>query len=239
MTLIELLLALALGSLLLTGLIQVVSAATSSSRLQDEQAMLQENARYAISLLSRHVRQAGFNPEPWNTLQFLPAFTDETEDGASAGSDRLALQSWSDRNCFDALNPVRDSAGRPAFYLRQSVFDLNTTKNLAHSCRYGPSATELVTQIRRQGLIPGVESFQLLFGEDLDGDLHVERWVRAGAWTADSAVRGVRAGLLLSGSAPVLEPESLEYRILNTTRRAPADRRLRRAVEFTASIRAR
>ncbi|MDT8321356.1 MAG: PilW family protein [Xanthomonadales bacterium] len=237
MTLVELMLALALSAILLTGLVQVVSGATGSARLQDEQAQLQENARYAIGLLSRHIRQAGFNPEPWNPDRFLGAFTAETADNVSAGGDRLALQSWSDRNCFENLNPVADAGGRPAFFLRRSVFDLNTSKNLAHSCSYGPSAAELTVQIRREGHLPGVESFQLLFGEDRDGDMQVDRWVRAGEWADEMAIRGVRVGMLLSGSAAVLEPETREYRILDTTRRAPADRRLRRAVEFTVASR--
>ena len=65
-TLLELMLALGLSSLLLLGLVQIVSAAGASARLQDNQARLQENARLAITVLSRAVRETGFNPQPWN-----------------------------------------------------------------------------------------------------------------------------------------------------------------------------
>lgn len=239
MTLVELMLALVLSAILLAGLIQVVSAATGSSRLQDEQARLQENARHALGLLSGHIRQAGFNPEPWNPDRSLEAITAETADGVSAGGDRLALQSWSDRNCFENLNPVMDSAGRPAFFLRRSVFDLNTSKNLAHSCSYGPSAAELLVQIRREGHLPGVESFQLLFGEDRDGNREVDHWVRAGEWVDETAIRGVRVGLLLTGSEPVQEAQARQFKVLDRRHAAPPDRHLRRAVEFTAAVRAR
>jgi prepilin-type N-terminal cleavage/methylation domain-containing protein len=65
MTLLELMIALTLGALLLLGLVQITSAASSSTRLQRNQAQLQENARLALSLLGRLVREAGFDPSPW------------------------------------------------------------------------------------------------------------------------------------------------------------------------------
>ena len=95
-------------------------------------------------------------------------------------SDRLVLRLWSDTNCFGNLNQARDGNGNPVFYLQESLFDLNSSKNLAHTCRYGAAEGELVTQINHQGLIQNVESFQALYGEDVSDDGRIDQWVKAG-----------------------------------------------------------
>jgi type IV pilus assembly protein PilW len=239
MTLIELTVAMALTAFLLLGLIQIVSAAGAAVRLQDDQAQIQDRARHAIETLAGAIRQAGFSPKPWNDVYDIPALTGDTLDSVSASSDRLAIRGWSDLNCFDNRNPVEDSDAHPLFYIRESIFDLNGSDNLTHLCRYGPSASELVTQIRRQGLIPGVESFQVLFGEDSNGDGHIDRWVRAGQWADQRQILGARVGLLLAGDATVAEAVVKEYFILESLLAAPADRALRQVIQFSTAIRGR
>ncbi len=65
-TLLELLLATALAALLILGLVQIVSATSAAGSLQRNQAQIQDHARFAIAILSRAIRQAGYRPEPWN-----------------------------------------------------------------------------------------------------------------------------------------------------------------------------
>jgi len=239
MTLIELLVAAAVAAVLILGVVTIASATSAASLLQRNQAQVQDNVRFAVNLLSRAVRQAGYSPEPWNDDFGREALTAETADGGARASDRLAVRGWSDRNCFDNLNPDLDDEGQPLFYLRESVFDLTGAGNLAHECRYGPSPADLVTQIRRQGVVPGIESFQVLYGEDADRDGDVERWVRAGEWGDPSGVIGIRIGLLAAGEDAVLEPNSRDYDVLDETASRPPDGRLRRAFEFAAAIRGR
>ena len=239
MTLIELLVAMMLTAMLLIGLVQLATAAGSATRLQDNQASLQDRARYVANLLSVAIQQAGFSPEPWNTALERLAIGPGTADGFSANSDRLVVTSWSDRNCFDNVNPERRSDGEPLFYFRESTFDLNSSKHLSRTCRYGASSTELVTQVRRQGLVPGVESFQCLFGEDVDADGHVDRWVQAGKWQDERQVIGVRVALLISGPDGVVPPSTKTYDVLDTRKTAPADGRLRELIGLTLAIRGR
>jgi type IV pilus assembly protein PilW len=238
-SLIELMLAVGLSALLLLGLVQMISAAGSSVRLQDNHAQLQENGRLALSALTRAIRETGFDPRPW-TNEFAPvALGDDTRDGVTATSDRLSVRSWSDRNCFDNLNPIRDALDKPVFFIRESTFDLNSQNNLAYRCRYGPSLSEMDTQIRREGLVPGVESFQVQFGEDSDGDGSINRWVRAGRWSDPTLLLGVKIGLLLSSSEPVLEAASGEFEVLDQTLRKRADGKMRSVVQFAVSFRGR
>jgi hypothetical protein len=224
---------------LLGGLLAVVSAAGSASALQRSQATLQDRARYAAATLSRAVREAGFRPEPWNDAYLTRALADTTADDAANDSDRLVLRDWSDRNCFDNLNPERDSDGRARFFLRERAFDLSSADNLMLQCRYGPSESELATQIARQGLVPGVESLQVLFAEDADGDGRVERWTRAAEWNTPDHVLGVKIALLVKGDEPVIEPESRPFSVLDTRVHRGTDGRLRRVFEFAAAIRGR
>jgi len=239
MTLLELLIAMALSSLLLLGLVQIVAAASTASRLQDNQGQLEDTSRYAIELLGGAVRQATFNPQPWNDSYDSPGLTENTIDAIAQGSDRLTVRSWSDLNCFNNRNPATDSEGTPLFYIRESTFDLSSSNNLAHSCSYGPSPEELSIQIRRQGLITGVESFQLLFGEDANHDGQIERWVNAGQWLDRQQVLGVRFGMLLAADEAVTDYTIKEYMVLDSRVRPRNDGKLRRLVQFTIAIRGR
>jgi type IV pilus assembly protein PilW len=239
MTLVELLVASALAALLILGLVTVVSATSAASLLQRNQAEVHDNARYGLDLMARSVRQAGFNPRPWDDAYSSEALTAETADGGPGASDRLGVRAWSDRNCFDNRNPDLDPEGEPLFYIRESVFDLTGDKNLAHRCRYGPSPAEMTTQIARQGLVRGIESFQVLYGEDADGDGNIERWVAAREWGDPAHVLGLRIGLLAASKDHPAEPAAREYQVLDVTESRPPDGRLRRVFSIAAAIRGR
>ena len=238
-SLLELIVALSLTALLMLALVQVVSAGVSTTRLQDNQAALQDRLRFTAELLSNTVREAGFTPAPWNTESALAALGTDTTDGVTAHSDRLVIQGRSDRNCFESLNPDLDEGGRPRFYIRQTAFDLNGSKYLTRTCRYGPSPTGLVTQVRRQGLVAGVESFQLLFGEDSTLDGEIDRWVRAGQWSSENAVLGIRVGLLLTGDEGVAARSFGVMNILGQAYHVPADGKLRETLDIYLALRGR
>jgi len=238
-SLVELLIAAALTALLTLGLVQIVAAGSAAAGLQRNSAQLDDQARFAVDVLGRAIREAGFRPEPWNATWDLEALGEETADGVAYASDRLSVRTWSDRNCFDNRNPDRDSEGEPLFYLRESVFDLTGTRSLARLCRYGPSLAELTTQVPRQGWVPNVESFQLLFGEDIDGDDGMDHWVGAGQWQNSGRVLGIRVGLLLATAEAVVEPEAVLHELLDATHESPADGRLRRVVDLAVAIRGR
>lgn len=236
LTLIELLVALALSALLLLGLIQIATAASSSTQLQRNQARIQEHARMASKVLSAAIRQAGFNPRPWSSEFPAAGLVELSVDDVSRAGDRLAVRYWSDLNCFENRNPDVDEAGNPLFYIRESVFDMNTTQSLTHQCRFGPSISELTTQIRRQGFINEVESFQVLYGVDPDGEGGIETWVKAGQWTDPAGVVGVRVGLLLASSDAVVTPLAKHFEVLDATLDRSADGKLRRVIDFSVAI---
>ena len=239
MTLLELVIMMALSAFLILGLIQIASAASSSTRLQRNQARIQEHARFAAHTLTGAIRQTGYSPEPWNEVYTPMGLAENSLDNVSVSSDRLAVRSWSDLNCFNNLNPDLDSSGNPLFYIKEFVFDLNSDNGLTQQCRYGPSLTEFTTQVRRQGFIQGVEFFQVLYGQDSDLDGSIDAWVKAGQWSDPQQILGVRFGLLLSSEDAVTEAVSKTYAVLDSTASKRADGKLRRVVVFTAAIKGR
>lgn len=239
MTLVELLVAMLLSTLLLLALVQFAAAAGATRRLQDDEALLQDQARTAFRLLAQAVGEAGFDPQPWDAARPLAGLTEETADDVAARSDRLVVRTLSDRNCFGNQNPVSDPDGRPAFFIRETSFDRSGGGQLTRRCRYGPTPTRLTLQVRRQGQVPGVESFQMLYGLDGDHDGNIEGWAPAGAWGSAQDVLGVRVGLLLRGEVPVAESEARTYRVLDEHVTVAADGLPRRVLEFTVAIRSR
>ena len=239
MTLLELVITMTLSAFLILGLIQIASAASSSTQLQRNQAQIQEHARLAANTLTGAIRQTGYSPEPWSEAYAPMGLAENSLDNVSISSDRLAVRSWSDLNCFNNINPDRDSSGNPLFYIREFVFDLNSENGLTQQCRYGPSLTEFTTQVRRQGFIQGVESFQILYGRDSDGDGSIEAWVKAGQWSDPQHILGIRFGLLLSSQDAVTKAVSKNYAVLDSTASKRADGKLRRVVVFTAAIKGR
>jgi type IV pilus assembly protein PilW len=71
-SLIELLIALAIGSLLILGLVQVFAASRTAYQLSTGLARAQENGRFALDLLQRDVRMAGHSGCVNDQARFLP-----------------------------------------------------------------------------------------------------------------------------------------------------------------------
>ena len=237
MTFLELLIATVLTTLLMLGLVHFASVAGSSNQLMENQALLQDQLRVSRRVLAPAIMQAGFEPTPWKAAESLQALGDGTVNADNRGNDRLVVREYSDRNCFENLNPVRDSTGQPAFHIRESIFDVSTDRHLTRDCRYGPALADLTVQIRRQGLVPGVESFQLLFGEDSDGNGNIDRWTHAGKWDDEHAVTGIKVGLLLASEDSVAEPAAWTFTVLDETETPRADGKLRMAAEFVFALR--
>ena len=99
-SLMEVMIGVFLSTLLVSGIIQLLGGSVSVYRLQLSQGQLEESARYARDVLTSHISQAGYQPEPWQDQPELPALTDEALDGGLQPGDQLGLQRWSMQNCY-------------------------------------------------------------------------------------------------------------------------------------------
>lgn len=239
MSLIELLVAMLVGSILLTGLVQIAASARSMFRLQEGLTELQESGRFAMDSIGSVLRQGDYSPEPWNHTLEAVGFTTATADNISARGDRLALRTWSDRNCFDIPNPATGPDGLPRFYLRESVLELNADANLTHTCRYGPAPNLFVNQLQRQGLVQNAEALQIRYAEDTDNDGRADRWVGGGQWEAEDRVMAVQIALLLASHEAVADATARAYELLDEVIQAPPDGKLRRVLTYTHALRGR
>lgn len=238
-SLMEVMIGVFLSTLLISGIVQLLGGSVSVYRLQLSQGQLEESARYARDVLTTHITQAGYQPEPWQNQPELPAVTDETLNGDLQPGDQLGLQRWSMQNCYGNDNPIKDSEGQPAFHLLQARFKVNANNNLAITCRYGPDASSLTTQINNYGLVEDVESMQVLYAEDRDGDKIADRWVTGQAWQQESNIRAIKIALLLSTRQPFDQAASRQITLLDETVTTPADGHLRKVSLLTSAIRGR
>jgi prepilin-type N-terminal cleavage/methylation domain-containing protein len=238
-TLMEVMIGVFLSTILMTGIVQLLSGSVSAYRLQLSQSQLEESGRYARDVLITNISQAGYQPEPWRHSSEFPALTGESIDGKKTPGDQLGLQRWSDHNCYGNKNPIQDGEGLAEFYLLQTRFLVNATGNLALTCRYGPDASSLKTQIRNYGLIENVESMQALFAEDRNGDDITDRWVTARGWQNESNIKAVKIALLLSTRHAFSYAVSEQISLLDQSITTPADGHLRRKTSLTTPIRGR
>ena len=238
-SLMEIVIAIFLSTILTTGIVQLVSSSVSAYRLQLSQSQLEESGRYARDVLITHIAQAGYQSEPWQNPPILPALTDESLNGDLLKGDQLGLQRHSNLNCYGNENPIIDDDGQPEFYLLQVRLRVNNANNLAITCRYGPDASRLITQINNYGLIEDVESMQVLYAEDQDGNDIADRWVTAQSWQRESNIRAVKIGLLLATRQVFTSAESMQITLLDESITTPADGHLRKVTTITTAIRGR
>ncbi len=238
-SLMEIMIAMFFSVVLISAIVQLLASTVSAYRLQLSLGQLEESGRYARDVLITHISQAGYRPKPWEDQLPLPAVTAETLNGSPVPGDQLGLQRWSDRNCYGNENPAKDSDGHAAFYLLQTRFLVNSANNLALTCRYGPDASRLTTQINNYGLVEDVESMQILFAEDRDGDGIADSWVTGDAWQQERNIRAVRLALLLSTRQTINQAASEQIIMLDESIDPPADGRLRRVSVLTTAIRGR
>jgi prepilin-type N-terminal cleavage/methylation domain-containing protein len=237
-TLLELMVALLMVSLVSLGVLQITQAATGSFRLQHNLAALQENARFALQIIRTEASQAGFSHRPWQAETVIAAVAGSM-DNVSARGDRLVLRRWSDRNCFENGNPASDAGGQPQFYLRVNSFEVSASGQLSLDCRYGPGPESLVRQVNRLGLVENVTAMHVLFAEDSDADGNADRWVRAGNWSDESNVLGIQLGLLLDSPERVDSPGASYAEVLGEEIGLRPDGRLRKVFEVCVSIEGR
>jgi len=235
----EMMIGIFLSTILMTGIIQLLTGSVAAYRLQLSLSQIEESGHFAREMLITHISQAGYQAEPWRFLSPLPAITTEATDGGAFPGDQLGLQRWSDRNCYGNENPSKDDEDRAEFYLLQTRFSVNASGNLALTCRYGPDTGKLKTQVRNLGVIENVESMQVLYAEDLSGDGITDRWVKAQAWRDESDIRAVKVALLLSTQQPFEGTANEPLTLLDLAITTPDDGLLRRVTTVVAAIRGR
>ncbi|HYE86973.1 MAG TPA: PilW family protein [Vicinamibacterales bacterium] len=213
LTLVELMIAMTLGMILSLAIGQVFMSSRHTNTSTEANARMQENARFAFLLLERELRMAGF-VRTGAANGFTPAirpiaFADGT--GVNSSDEITVRYQGSDNAAATgADNTVVNCIGEPARNDEMVVDRFYVANNAAGEpslfCdAVRPSNTAVTTTTE---LITGVESFQVLLGEDTNADRTADRYLGVGVGVpvpnVDNVV-SVKVSLLLRSDDRVIE----------------------------------
>jgi type IV pilus assembly protein PilW len=221
LTLIEIMVALAIGLFLLLGILTLYANSYASYRAQQAGARLQEEGRLALTVLEREVRQAGFADIALESINFSEIFSGTAITGSDggAGTDTLTVSYDGDNDCTG--NPV--SGGTVTNTWALSGTDLICTGNGS-----GSTATAMFSN---------VGDFQVLYGVDADGDQSADQYTASPASFAN--VVTARLCLLLVSDQPNSSSGSQSYADCDGASVTATDGLLRRRLMTTLNLRNR
>jgi len=198
-SLIELLIAMAIGLVLVAGIGTIYLGSHQTYRIQENSARMQETGRYALDYLGRSLRQSGADAGisanmSAVTTQCASAScvpVDGTEGGAAtdsltiqfyAGQDEQSGSNWGARDCTGTF--------------------VNADQVITHLFALNGTDFRCTGTAQTQPIVSNVEDFQILYGLDLDGSSNqsADRYATAtevedGAWWSN--VISVRVCLLV------------------------------------------
>lgn len=181
-TVVEVMVAMLISLVLLLGVINIFQASKTSHTLQSGVARLQENARFALDVMTRSIQLAGMDADDITPTD--PFNTTNTTNGAGTASDSIAVQYASTTDCMG------NATGGTAI----DRFYISGTSLMCAGNGGAPAA-----------LVDGVDNMQILYGEDSVGtDGIADKYINAASvtqWTDDydkGGITSVRIAILVS-----------------------------------------
>ncbi len=231
-TLVEVMVAMAIGLLMMAGILQISAASKESSRLQRNMGFVQENIRSAMELLARDIRQAGYF-ENDNSGRYLadaptPFVAATTIDGTGADNDEITVTYESNTDCLGQTNIPLVDGNR--FAVNHYFID---SQRLMCRGNGNPAGNA-------QPLVEGVESMQILYGENTDNDPRsANRYVKPEQADLNNVV-SVRIAMRFHSRESVRQgTDENSYALLDADPYTPAagDQRIRREITTTILLR--
>ena len=194
-SLIELMVAMALGVVLMLGVVNIFSSVRASTQLEQNISRMQENGRFLMNFMLKQLHDAGYRGLPGQELNISavasPA-TGATAEGGGTAADSVQVNYVSNYNCSGLQQAV--------FALKTVVFSWsadvdptgNTSPGVLWSCTY-----DGVAEVNNQPLADGIQTLQVLYGEDTDDDGAPNQYLDAnnvGDW---SRVVSLEVGVLV------------------------------------------
>ena len=212
-TLIEVMVSISIASFLLLVVMVMFSSTSRSRALQTSLSGLNESGRFAINVLGRDLRMAGYKDSDWLTGAVPNAIV--VVNGAVAdGGDSITIQYEAAKDCNYA-----DTVGGVAIN------------------NYALNMDDFALECNGQPVIDDIEQMQIYFGEDTDGDGVANRMM-----TPDDAalnmnqVVSIRLNLLVRSGNDRQAMGMQEYFFDDATVQA-VDSRLRRQYSITVALR--
>lgn len=193
LSLVELMVALVLGLVLMTGIIQVFLSSRQTYTANEAMARMQENGRFALEFISRSARLAGYVEPIYQGLKPLPIARPScigqpgtlptkppcTTNGAGNANDSIGfimrppIIDGARRDCIG--NDLDDSGSSKRIDGDDLIINEFSIANGALACRtYAYDSTSGAGKWTAgpgfQPLIEGIDSLQILYGINTEGD---------------------------------------------------------------------
>jgi len=253
LTLIEVMISVTMGLLFLTAALGYLVTSQQSFRAQDTGTRIQENARFAMDILRRNVRMAGYSDD----LTIAPAYIYRgvcggnnpcADDTATNQGDRLAVAMVSP-NAEDCLGNDLGTNTHVA-----NVFWIETVDDISSLYCRGWSVENNSWYSAAQPLVGGVDQMQVQYGVYNAAIGSIDRYVNAtGVETLANGwdnVRSVRVALLVQSGQDTDEADTsgntvgdatfaanyTTFTLLDGAAYTPGDQRIRRVFTNTIAI---
>jgi type IV pilus assembly protein PilW len=251
-SLIELMVAMVLGLVLTIVIGQVFLGAKESYRTTEDLGRLQENARFAVTQLSRVIRLTSyvtylpvgsplaFDPVAARTLAF-PAGAMTGTEGSGTAPDSITVR-YQGSGSPAADGSILDCQGNSiaGSTLAVAKFYISTGANNANALFCDNTGTVGPASPGPIELASDVENMQVLYGVDTDADGTANKYVGVSSVGTFDNVVSVRIGLLVRTSSEVAsQANTSAYNLVGTGITAPGDRRVRRSYTTTIALRNR
>lgn len=205
-TLVELMVGMVISLLLILVATSLYITQQRNYNTQGDVTEIQESARAIAQMLQRQTRQVGYSDFLYRTNTFGADNTiDATNDDGTNHSDSLTIRYFgsSPPDADPAAGPVAadgtvvdcTGASVTANVMNVDVFSIAADANGVPWLQCSANGAAAVP------LFPNVESFQVLLGEDTDGDRTINRYVAPGGGANMANVRAIRVSLILRGKS--------------------------------------
>lgn len=213
-TLVELMVAMAISLFLLAALVQIMSGSTQTFRANQGLSRIQEGGRYAMEIIGRQIRSAGYHSEnvsltlgvdltewPLNDPS-IGTFAVQGLDGAGDAPDTLQLRYYIASNCSSSdcvPTPVAldNAAVNPDEWITVELA-VDTDRSLVARV-FDQDGNPIHQPVSSEGLplVDGVSDMQLTYGINDDGKLSYASATSITATANWPDVVSVRVNLLL------------------------------------------
>jgi prepilin-type N-terminal cleavage/methylation domain-containing protein len=211
-TIVEIMVTLAITSVLVLGAVTFLASAHKSNQVQSALSGLNVSGRFGLDQVARDIRMSGYRDSNW-MLGALSNVITASDGLPETGGDSIAVLYEGARDCTYAPAP-----GGVVTNTYQVVGD--------------------VLQCNGQPITRGVQEMQVYFGEDTDNNRVANRWLSPGAVGLDmSRVVSVRIHLLVRTNGNVISAGPQAYYFDDSLQTAVDDGQVRREYSVTIAMR--
>ena len=211
-TVVELMITLAITSILTIGALNFLASASQTNRLQSALSGLNVSGRFGLDQLSRDIRMSGYRDSDWTSGPLINVI-DATDGLPADGGDSIVLLYEGTRDCTYA--PAVAGIVTNTYQVVNGNLECNG-----------------------QAIAGGVQEMQIYLGEDTDNNGVANRWMSPGMAGLDmTRVVSVRIHLLARTNGNAISSGPQAYYFNNAQQAAVDDGQIRREYSVTIALR--